>query len=75
MIDRKLLPVLISLGFGAPLSGFAAEPSHRCSAIDDASQRLACYDAAFGRPAGATTVAITADLPAHDRRYIQRKQS
>jgi len=59
MIDRKLLPVLISLGFGAPLSGFAAEPSHRCSAIDDASQRLACYDAAFGRPAGATTVAIT----------------
>ena len=59
MIDRKLLPVLISLGFGAPLSGFAAEPSHRCSAIDDASQRLACYDAAFGRPAAATTVSIT----------------
>ena len=59
MIDRKLLPVLISLGFGAPLSGVAAEPSHPCSAIDDASQRLVCYDAAFGRPAGATTVAIT----------------
>jgi len=59
MIDRKLLPVLISLGFGAPLSGVAAEPSHPCSAIDDASQRLACYDAAFGRPAGATTVTIT----------------
>ena len=59
MIDRKLLPVLISLGFGTPLSGVAAEPSHPCSAIDDASQRLACYDAAFGRPAGATTVAIT----------------
>ena len=59
MIDRKLLPVLISLGFGAPLSGVAAEPSHPCSAIDDASQRLACYDAAFGRPAAATTVSIT----------------
>ena len=59
MIDRKLLPVLISLGFGAPLSGVAAEPSHPCSAIDDASQRLVCYDAAFGRPAGTTTVTIT----------------
>jgi hypothetical protein len=59
MIDRKLLPVLISLGFGAPLSGVAAEQSHPCSAIDDASQRLACYDAAFGRPAAATTVSIT----------------
>ena len=59
MIDRKWLPVLISLGFGTPLSGVAAEPSHPCSAIDDASQRLVCYDAAFGRPAGTTTVTIT----------------
>lgn len=55
MIDRKLLPVLIALGCGAPLSSVAAEQSHSCSVIDDASQRLDCYDAVFGRPAAATT--------------------
>lgn len=54
MIDRKLLPVLIALGCAAPAGVVAEEQSHRCAAIVDASQRLDCYDAAFGRPAAST---------------------
>ncbi len=33
-----------------PLAAHAAEASHRCAEQNDDAQRLACYDAAFGKP-------------------------
>jgi len=41
---------LIALSLGVVTSAAAGE-SHPCAPLSDASQRLACYDAAFPRPA------------------------
>jgi hypothetical protein len=38
-----------------PLAVLAAEPSHRCAGQVEDAQRLACYDAAFGKPRATAT--------------------
>jgi hypothetical protein len=43
------IPGLMAL-VAIPLSAYCAEQSHRCASVSDDSQRLSCYDAAFGKP-------------------------
>jgi hypothetical protein len=48
-----------------PLAVLAAEPSHRCAGQAEDAQRLACYDAAFGKPrATATGSSVPTPTPA-----------
>lgn len=44
---------LIALSLGVVTAAAAAGESHPCAPVSDAAQRLACYDAAFPRPADA----------------------
>lgn len=51
------LAVLLS-AVAWPAAG-ADDPSHPCAAVDDATERLACYDQAFPRPAEAAAAAAS----------------
>ncbi len=46
------------------VSAAAAESGHACASISDDQQRLACYDAAFGRPVPVAPPAATSNAVA-----------
>lgn len=55
MLRPTVPAIAISLGAVFCLTVWGAEPSglaHPCAGIDESEARLACYDEAFGRPAG-----------------------
>jgi hypothetical protein len=61
--SRSTLALVLSLAL--PLGSVAAESSHPCAQVRDDSDRLACYDATFGKPArSATPVADASEVPA-----------
>ncbi len=47
---RQALVCGVAVLLAVPFNAQAAEPSHRCAEQYSDAQRLACYDAAFGRP-------------------------
>jgi hypothetical protein len=64
MNTRKQYLVSVSIAaLAIPLSLHAADPP-RCNDLFEDAQRLACYDAAFGKPArtGATSVPVAPQL-------------
>ena len=50
-INRKRIPVAVFVVFAAcACPGAEKEPQHPCASVRDDSDRLACYDDAFGKP-------------------------
>ncbi|MFU8820179.1 MAG: type VI secretion system-associated protein TagO [Gammaproteobacteria bacterium] len=56
MHGLSLAVLLIAIASSAAGAG---DPSHPCAAVDDATERLACYDRAFPRPAEAAAAAAS----------------
>jgi hypothetical protein len=66
MSNRLVPPLAALLGLAVHASLALAEPRparHPCAAVADNAARLACYDEAFGRPAGAAASATAASTP------------
>lgn len=62
MLQARLhgFPLAVLLSALASPAVSAGDPSHPCAAVDDPTERLACYDHAFPRPADA---AAAAEIP------------
>ena len=54
-IDRKHFPIAVVIALFTASAGLCAEEDtqHPCASVRDDGDRLACYDAAFGKPATA----------------------
>ena len=54
-IDRKHFPIAVVIALFTASAGLCAEEGaqHPCASVRDDGDRLACYDAAFGKPATA----------------------
>jgi hypothetical protein len=59
-MHRIHLQLLMSSALTVAPLAVGADVGHSCAAVDSDSQRLACYDAAFGRPARAGSASAPA---------------
>jgi hypothetical protein len=59
-MHRIQLQLLMSSALSVAPVAIGADVGHSCAAVDSDSQRLACYDAAFGRPARADNASAPA---------------
>lgn len=60
-LQQSFVLMLLSLAGGAGVTTAAESPamSHPCAAVEDAAERLACYDSAFPRPADGPAQPVT----------------